>query len=73
MPYKGGTGGGGGGSQKKKKKPFIIPEWKMTKKGETIEHERATLHWCKHHIHTEELWDGLYMSHKPEDHESWKE
>ena len=50
-----------------------MPEWKMTKKGETIEHEGYILHWCKHHAHTEGLWDGLYVSHKPENHESWKE
>ena len=50
-----------------------MPEWKVTQKGETIDHEGATLHWCKHHIYTEGLRDGLYMSHKPEDHENWKE
>ena len=48
-------------------------DWKKTKKGETIQHEGATLRWCKHHVHTEGLWDGLYTSHKPEDHGSWKE
>ena len=50
-----------------------MPAWKKTKKGETIEHEGATLHWCKHHIHTEGLLDGLYIVHKPKDHKSWKE
>ena len=23
----------------------------MTKKGETVEYEEATLRWCKHHVH----------------------
>ena len=48
-----------------------MPDWKN--KGETIEHKGATLHWCKNHVHIEGLWDGLCMSHKPEDHEIWKE
>ena len=50
-----------------------MPDWKKTKRGETIEHEGATLHWCTHHVHLEGLWDGLYISHKSEDHDSWKE
>ena len=61
-----------GGSQNKSKGPFDMPDWKITKKGEIIQHEGATLHWCKYHVHIEGLWDGLYMFHRPEDHDSWK-
>ena len=50
-----------------------MPDWKKSKKGETIEYDGDTLHWCKHHVHTEVLWDSLYMSHKLEYHDSWKE
>ena len=70
-------GGGGGGSRKNtfhdpgdgwKKN---IPEWKRTKKGATIEQDGKTYYWCKHHVY-KDRYDGLYMDHKPEDHDEWK-
>ena len=41
--------------------------WKNTKKGNKIERDGETLHWCKDHVHTEGLRDNLYMLYKSED------
>jgi len=48
-----------------------IPKWKCTFKGASIVHEGKTYWWCKHHA-IKDRYDGLYMNHKPEDHEKWK-
>ena len=48
----------------------MIPEWRTVKKGALVEKEEKTWHWCPHH-YKEGLFDGLYMPHKPEDHDEW--
>ena len=65
---RGGTRGSGG-THNQNQTPFIIPDWKNTKKEDIIKRDGETLHWCKHHVHTEILWDGLYISHKQEYHD----
>ena len=30
-----------------------------------------TWHWCPHHV-VEGKYDGLYVTHKPEDHDEWQ-
>ena len=45
---------------------------KKTKKRDTIDRNGVILHWYNYHVHTESLWDGLYMSHKPENHDQPK-
>ena len=58
------NGGGGGGNSK-----FEPPEWQMTKKGEKIQHDGKTWWWCPNHNEGK----GLYVRHKPENHEKWVE
>ena len=37
-----------------------------------MERDGKTWHWCPHH-YKEGLFDGLYMPHKPCDHDAWVE
>ena len=60
---------GSGCTQIQYETPFIMPDWKKINKGDTIERYGDTIHLCKHHVHTEGLWDGVYMSHKSEYHD----
>ena len=48
-----------------------IPDWKMKNTGPSIEMVGRTWYWCPHHI-WEGHYNGLYMNHKPEDHDEWK-
>ena len=48
-----------------------VPEWKRTFKKASIVHEGKTYWWCKHHVY-KDRYDGLYMDHKPEDHDECK-
>ena len=36
-----------------------------------MDRDGKTWWWCPHHK-TEGLFDGLYVTHKPEDHDEWK-
>ena len=47
-------------------------DWKHIKKRDTHERDGDTLHLCENHVHTEGLWDGLYMFNKPENHDQRK-
>lgn len=49
-----------------------IPEWRMLNTGPTKVVDGVKYWWCKHHK-LENVFDGLYMTHKPEDHSKWKE
>ena len=47
-----------------------IPMWRTENKGEKCGRDGKTWYWCPHHK-KEGLFDGLYMPHKPEDHDAW--
>ena len=54
--------GGAGGSSK-----FETPEWQITKKGDKIQQDGKTWGWCPNHNNGK----GMYVRHKPENHEKW--
>jgi hypothetical protein len=50
---------------------FDIDSWRLTKSlGASCEKEGKTWYWC-HHQHNE--GKGMYVTHKPDDHVSWKD
>ena len=51
---------------------FNLPEWRKTKRGDSITKEGETWWWYPHHK-VEGQFDGLYMKHKPSEHDKWKE
>ena len=53
------------------KKKFGIEEWRMNKQGNTKVVNGVTYWWCPHH-RNEGQFDGLYVTHKPSEHDSWK-
>lgn len=53
------------------KKKFGIEEWRMSKQGNTKIVNGVTYWWCPHH-RNEGQFDGLYVTHKPSEHDSWK-
>ena len=54
----------GGGSR------INIDAWRMTKTTPMVEKDGKTWYWCPHHVY-EDKYNGLYVTHKPEDHEDW--
>ena len=44
---------------------------RITKKGASITIDGQTLWWCDKHKHPKKFPNGLYMPHKPEDHDEW--
>jgi len=48
-----------------------LERWRTVKKEQTITRDGKTWHWCPHHK-LKDKFDGLYMPHKPEDHDVWK-
>ena len=48
-----------------------MPEWRMKKEGPMKIVDGVEWFWCPHH-RLEGVFDGLYMPHKPEDHDKWK-
>ena len=47
-----------------------IPVWRTEKKGDSVQRDGKTWWWCPHHK-KEGLFDGLYMTHKPSEHDEW--
>ena len=43
----------------------------MTKTSDSIEKDGKTWHWCPHHK-VDGTYDGLYVTHRPEEYEDWK-
>ena len=43
----------------------------MKKTDDTIQREGKTWYWCPHH-RLDGTYYGLYVTHKPEEHEEWK-
>ena len=56
--------------QKSGDKVMSIDSWRMTKTLPTINRDGKTWHWCPHHVYPDK-YNGLYVTHKPEDHEDW--
>ncbi len=61
-----------GGSTDDGKKPTKThcPEWQVTKKGNTIEHEGCKFVWSTKHTSKDSSINGLYMP-SPHDHDEW--
>ena len=55
----------GGGSR------VNIAEWRMKKSTPMVERDGKTWYWCPHHKY-EDMYDGLYVTHKPEEHDEWQ-
>ena len=49
-----------------------LPVWRKKKDGASKVVDGVTWYWCPKHK-VEGKFDGLYVKHKPEDHDSWKE
>ena len=48
-----------------------IKAWRMKKTEDEIKKQVKTWYWCSHHK-LDGVYDGLYVTHKLEDHEEWK-
>ena len=57
-------------TQKSGDKVMSIDSWRMVKTTPSIERDGKTWYWCPHHVYPDK-YDGLYVTHKPEDHEDW--
>lgn len=56
----------------KQKGDFLsIKAWRMKKTQDSVQQDGKTWYWCPHHK-VEGSYDGLYVTHKPEEHEEWK-
>ena len=50
-----------------------VAKWRTIKnKGETCEWNGTTWYWCTRHVHPTGEFNGLYCTHKPEEHDDWK-
>ena len=47
--------------------------WRSKKGANKITREGRTWYWCPHHKHPRGTFDGLYMTHKPEHHDEWRD
>ena len=66
-PFKRNYEGAGVGNNSKY---LTIDSWRMKKTEPTIQKEGKTWYWCPKHVSTGK-YEGLYVTHKPEDHEEW--
>ena len=59
--------------QKGRSAYFTLDDWRMKFDGNVSKVVAGkTWHWCKRHIQ-EGVYDGLYVTHKQEDHDDWVE
>ena len=49
---------------------FTLDDWRMKKDGDSKTMDGKTWYWCPRHVQ-EGLYDGLYVTHRPEDHDAW--
>ena len=54
------------------KPKLAFPEWRTKKGKDSVNRDGKQWWWCPHHK-KEGLFDGLYMTHKPCDHDEWLE
>ena len=47
-----------------------IQKWRVVKKGDLIQVDGRTYWWCEKHKDYHGRWNGMYVLHKPEDHEA---
>ena len=71
MTSGGGSGCGVNGNQGEK--IAGVEKWRTVNKCATIQHEGKTIWWCPSHKHKDRLFNGIYVWHKPEDHNGWFE
>ncbi len=62
------NGGGGPGVEMV---DGTMPKWRTIKDGDSKVVDGRTWHWCSHHKHKNNLWDGLYVSHPKSEHEKY--
>ena len=68
---KGSSGKKGGEKSKEKRQTKArCPEWQVTKKGTTIEHDGRKYEWCSKHSSKDGSINGLYMP-SPHNHDEW--
>ncbi len=69
---KGGSSGKKGGLKSPNKRDTKVhcPEWQVTKKGNTLEHEGHKYIWCPKHTSKDGSVNGLYMP-LPHNHDEW--
>ena len=61
------------GTSKSSKNPyFTLDDWRMKKDGDSKVMDGKTWYWCPKHVQ-EGVYDGLYVTHKPEDHDAWQD
>ena len=46
-----------------------VAKWRMVKVGSTKTVDGKLHYWCPKHVHKGGLWNGLYVTHKPENHD----
>ena len=49
---------------------LTIDDWRKKKTETMIKRDGKTWYWCPKHV-SPGNWDGLYVTHKPEDHDEW--
>ena len=50
-----------------------VAAWRVTKnKGDTQVRDGVTWYWCPHHVHPRGCFNGLYCTHTPANHTTWK-
>lgn len=49
-----------------------VDRWRTVKGAASMVKDGKTWHWCPHHVHPHGHFNGLYVLHKPENHEEWK-
>ena len=47
----------------------VVEKWRITKRGASIVVDGITYWWCEKHIDKSGRWNGMYVRHKPEDHD----
>ena len=70
------SGGGGGGTNatpgldRRRLEGTQIKRWRIVKQGASIVVDGKTYWWCEHHVDPGGRWSGMYVAHKPEDHDA---
>ena len=72
------SGGGGGtnaasGLDRSKIAGTSVERWRVTKQGVSSIVDGKTYWWCKKHIEPAGRWNGMYVTHKPGDHDAVRE
>ena len=49
----------------------VVEKWRITKRGASIVVDGKTYWWCDKHIDRHGRWNGMYVRHKPEDHDDF--